>query len=98
MGLASRLRRSKGGWGSLPENCERFDDVTCKWFSLHEVVELLIQIKYLLLTIQPGNLLNVSKWMYTGRFFDFDDVTYRGPRFPRESNWTPHGPYGEYTI
>ena len=35
------------GWSSLPENCERYDEVTCKSFSLHEDVKFLVHIKYL---------------------------------------------------
>ena len=88
--LTSVLRNLVPGWGLVAENCECYDKVMCHTFSLHEIVKILVQIKVsrsLCLTKQPRNLLTVSKWKYTGRFFDLDSVTYGSPRLPREFSW-----------
>ena len=99
--LTSVLCKVVAALGSLHKNCKRYDKVTCQKSSLREIVEIVVEIKvlrYLLLTMQPGNLLSMSNWKYTGQLFNFDSVTYGGLRLPRAFPWNSQRPNGPYTI
>ena len=88
--LSSTLQKLVAGWGSLPTNRQRFDDITCHAFSLHDIVELLVQVKVVRRsrsTAQSEHQSNMSCWKYTSRFFEFDSVTYGGQRLPRVFRW-----------
>lgn len=43
--LTTILQKLVAGWGLLPVNHERYDEFTCQMFSLHEIVEILVQVK-----------------------------------------------------
>lgn len=43
--LTTILQKLVAGWGSLPVNHECYDEFTCQMFSLHEIVEILVQVK-----------------------------------------------------
>lgn len=43
--LTTILQKLVAGWGSLPVNHECYDKFTCQMFSLHEIVEILVQVK-----------------------------------------------------
>ena len=43
--LTSAMQEFVAGWGSLPTNRQRFDEITCQSFSLDDIVELIVRVK-----------------------------------------------------